>query len=264
MIYKSQVTPPTSRPPRKWFREDIYAPAAKSVGAGGIQTSPTHTKWDISGNCSKPYERVMYSHQAVLPSGKKQPPMSIELWTRCRRCENCLKARRNLWRRRALAETKSATRTWMVTLTLSPQSHYEIMCAIRAHEDLQGVDYDALSEPEQFMLRHNAIGKHLTRWIKRLRKNTKAPFTYLLVAEAHKSGLPHYHGLLHEQRPDRPLRYESLKDSWPLGFAKFKLVKDERAATYCAKYLSKSALARVRASERYGLEKNQDTNSLKG
>lgn len=253
MIIKSQVTPTTSRRPRKLFREDIYGIAAASIGAGGEQASATHHKWDISGNCERGFHKILYSHKEVLPSGSENAPMSIELITRCRKCSKCLQARGNLWRARALIETKRASRTWLATLTLSPQAHYEIMCEIRSHEGSQGVDYDALPEPEQFGLRHNAIGKHLTRWIKRVRKNSKAPFKYLLVAEAHKSGLPHYHGLFHESHPERPLRYDVLQHSWPLGFARYKLVKDARGAAYASKYLAKSALARVRASVGYGI-----------
>lgn len=253
LIYKSQVTPSTSRRPRKLYREDIYGIAAASIGAGGIQSSATHHKWDISGNCERGFHKMLYSHKEVLPSGSANPPMSIELVTRCRKCSKCLQARGNLWRARALIETKKAARTWLATLTLSPESHFKIQCEIRGIEGSQGVDYDALPEPERFALQHAAIGKQITRWVKRVRKNSGAPFKYLLVAEAHKSGLPHYHGLFHESAPERPLRYEVLKHSWPLGFAQYKLVKDPRGASYVSKYLAKSALARVRASVGYGL-----------
>ena len=66
------------------------------------------------------------------------------------------------------------------------------------------------------------------------------------------SGLPHYHLLVHEQAPgateERVLRQE-----WStLGFSKFRLVHDERGASYAAKYLAKSTAARVRASKDYG------------
>ena len=63
--------------------------------------------------------------------------------------------------------------------------------------------------------------------------------------------------LIHEKDPTKPLRHAQLKDCWRVGFTNFKLVKEtperplERAAFYVTKYLSKSSLARVRASMGY-------------
>lgn len=51
------------------------------------------------------------------------------------------------------------------------------------------------------------------------------------------------------------MRYAALSSMWKLGFSRHKLVDmDQRgkAAWYAAKYLSKSAAARVRASLHYG------------
>jgi hypothetical protein len=78
---------------------------------------------------------------------------------------------------------------------------------------------------------------------------------FLLVAEAHKTGLPHYHALIHEVDPERPVRSRILRQQWTLGFSQCKLVAqgdETKSASYVAKYLAKSAAARVRASQGYG------------
>lgn len=73
-----------------------------------------------------------------------------------------------------------------------------------------------------------------------------------MVAERHKSGLPHYHALVHEVHQLYPVTYRILTDAWDYGHIHAKLVQGPAAARYCAKYLSKSAEARVRASGAYG------------
>jgi hypothetical protein len=118
---------------------------------------------------------------------------------------------------------------------------------------LQGIDFERLPPAEQFSLRHTEISRELTKYLKRVRKESGAKFRFLLVAEAHKSGLPHYHLLLHEHDQFRPVRKSVLEAQWKAyGFSKWRLIEDERAARYVCKYLSKDAIARVRASIRYG------------
>lgn len=111
-----------------------------------------------------------------------------------------------------------------------------------------------MTADEQFVQRHKTIARWLTLWVKRVRKNSGAPIRYLLVCEAHKSGLPHYHMLLHERSPELQVRKRMLQAEWQAyGFTNCKLVEqDQHAARYVSKYLAKSALARVRASVRYG------------
>jgi hypothetical protein len=129
----------------------------------------------------------------------------------------------------------------------------------------QGVDFDDLPEAEQFRERHREIGPEITKWLKRVRKNSGASLRYVLVAEPHTGksgkgsganlGLPHYHLLIHEADESSPLRARHMRDSWSLGFSKVILVDQDaelRHAAYVAKYLSKSASARVRASQGYG------------
>jgi hypothetical protein len=193
-----------------------------------------------------------------------------------------------------MLEQQTSTRTWFVTLTLNPASHSRM--ALRACHRLaaQGTDFDALEEKEAFRERHAECSTELTLWLKRVRmaaaidhrqsarlaegcnstpgqlcpchnlSDFRVPLTYLLVAEAHKSGLPHYHLLISEHEESRPVRARHLKSQWRLGFSDVKLVAQDdegRSAAYVAKYLAKSALARVRASVGYGHEEHSIPNN---
>jgi len=151
-----------------------------------------------------------------------------------------------------MTECKLAERNWLGTLTLRPDRQQHALDVARLAEARQGCDFDALSVEEQFRKRHGVISKEITRWMKRVRKNSGAPLRFFLVVEAHKSGAPHYHVIIHESDPAKPVRHAVLVKAWTWGFSKFNLLHDKTAAAYATKYLSKSSLARVRASERYG------------
>lgn len=172
--------------------------------------------------------------------------------TECRKCEECRRARSRLWRRRALAETGAASRSWMGTITLTPDAQFKAIAQARHDMAAQGVDFDTLPEAEQFRLRCTAISPEVTKFLKRVRKNSGAPLRYLFVAEVTQAGDPHFHVLLHECDPGRPVRHTVLKGAWHLGFTDWRLVKDAKQAAYVCKYLSKDAAARVRASLHYG------------
>lgn len=191
---------------------------------------------------------------------------------RCRKCENCAKARAAHWRFRAVSEWRAAPRSWLVTLTFRPEEHLRCLSKARRSVDAQGVDFETLSPDEQFDLLTRETSRLVTLYFKRLRKgevgdrtrpqlvselpetweHPPAAFRYMMVAEAHKSGLPHYHVVLHELSLERQIRHATIKHHWSIGFSDAKLIKDERAATYAAKYLSKAGLVRVRASIGYG------------
>jgi hypothetical protein len=113
------------------------------------------------------------------------------------------------------------------------------------------IDFDALDENDRYRQLHSEISKEITRFIKRVRKSSRAEIRVLCVAEAHKDGFPHYHILIH-QMGDVPVLHRTLKTGWSWGFNQYKLVEDGRAASYVTKYLSKDVLARVRASLGYG------------
>lgn len=185
---------------------------------------------------------------------KHRQKVFADMWVRCRQCEACLKHRARLWTSRAIAEIGMAPRTWFATFTLSPDSHFRVMAACRKRLAFNGLVFEALPAGEQFQERNRECNLELTKYFKRIRKNSGAEIRYLLVAEAHKSGLPHYHALIHEVKSDVTVSHRQLSDAWTLGFTKFKLVDrdDVKAAYYVAKYLAKSATSRVRASGRYG------------
>jgi len=178
----------------------------------------------------------------------------VDQWVNCRRCASCLARRAAAWRIRSLIEVRRAIRTWFVTLTLAPQEHYLAECRARRRLADRAVRYDDLSDQARFTERHREIGTEITKYLKRLRKQGRCRFRYIIVAERHKSGLPHYHLLVHELEGERPLRHVLMKQQWRLGFGAWKLIKSLDVARYVTKYLSKSVEARVRASQRYGME----------
>lgn len=113
--------------------------------------------------------------------------------------------------------------------------------------------WDELSETEQFGALVKEHGRELTKFVKRVRSNSgHRGMRILMVAEKHKSGLPHFHVLFHEVDALNPIRKAVLSKAWRMGYSTFTLVKDARAATYVCKYLAKDALTRVRASANYG------------
>lgn len=204
-------------------------------------------EWDISGKCQQPKFVELYSRLNAAHSGRKSP-MTVILEVRCRMCAWCLNQRRQFWAMRALDETKAAPRSWFATLTLEPHQHYEAECIARS----ENPNFDQLAQAQKFAALVQVVGRELTLFIKRVRKNSRARIRYLLVAEKHQSGRPHFHMLIHEQDKEAPVRKTVLKDAWKFGFSKFALVDDPSGAVYLCKYLSKDACTRVRASFKYG------------
>lgn len=179
-----------------------------------------------------------------------------ELEVPCRQCENCLRRRAAHWRMRANTEWQAASRTWFGTLTLKPEQHFRVLSEARAYcsksLDPEKRDFDSLPTEEQFALRHRIISREITLYVKRIRETSGAKLRLLCVAEEHKSGLPHYHMLVHEPNPAESISKAQLEAGWKWGFSNWRLVKDPRAAGYVTKYLAKSSKARVRASVDYG------------
>ena len=214
---------------------------------GARREGLTFVEHDVSGSCTKPVTRH-WDHV-----GYRDRPgvgMSVTLHTRCRRCEKCREHRQSLWLARAMAETSMSQRTWMVTLTLRPERHvfYQVEAERRCRR--RSVPWNGLGDLEREAEVHNEIGKELTRWLKRVRKNSGAILRLLCVAERHQSGLPHYHLLVHEVAGTVTNR--DLRDAWTEGFSLAKLA-DGKAPWYVCKYISKEARQRVRASLHYGL-----------
>lgn len=177
----------------------------------------------------------------------------VTIMVACRRCDGCKAHRRKLWAARAYDEVGLAHRTWFGTLTLAPEVQVAGLFEARAYARKRGLgDFDALGRAEQFRLLAGIQYPHVQRFLKRLRK-AGAKFRYLLVAEEHKSGLPHYHVLLHE-RTDDPVLKRTLEGQWRAGFSHWRLIPegDTRQVFYVVKYLGKSIPTRVWNSCRYG------------
>lgn len=186
------------------------------------------------------------------------PPLTVYVETRCRKCQRCLRHRQRKWTAWALTETSRASRTWFMTLTLSPEEQWQATMKACQAEAKQGGVFELLPEDLQFRARCGVLAPQLTRYVKRVRKNSGAPLKYLFVTERHKSGLPHFHALFHELDPARPLRKRTLQSAWGLGFSNCSLVRDGRTARYVCKYLAKEAITRVRSSIAYGRETKND------
>lgn len=254
-------------------RLTVEALFKRAMSEGGNRLSMSRIHWDVSGNCLNPHMRHVDAAVpanagkfAVIIPGKTAVPLQIDLEVRCRKCTNCLRQRRAQWSARAITEYGSAVRTWLGTFTLSPEEHDLVLNLARRKAYLNGNDFDLLNADEQFMARHAGISRYLTLWLKRIRKGNPN-FRYMFVCEAHKSGLPHYHALIHETRLSSPIPKRFLQSKWPHGFSSFKLlpIDESRRATYACKYLNKSVLARVRASISYGTPPEvHDPNPLQG
>jgi len=222
--------------------------------------SPRRGVWDVSMDCEKPVSVTSWSRVTGridrLLYGKSPPMAEITLLTACRRCRTCLRKKSKLWSYRAQQECALAERTWMCTLTTDPEIDFRIdmACAARIAGFAQ--------MPPQGKFQHQALemGVEVTKWLKRVRKNSGHPYRYLLIVETHdsrdtspeKRGRPHMHALLHEF-PGMPVRKAVLESAWRWGFGSFKLVEtDQEAAWYVSKYISKAIDCRTRASIEYG------------
>lgn len=207
---------------------------------------------DFGGNCTEKVDILLVGlpDQLVVELGlEKAKALAQHILVRCRKCPECLAYRGRVWTARAVAETLGSVRTWFGTLTLAPDRATQ--CRMSADSAVTNAISDRTPE-NHFQRMVDFVNPEITRFLKRVRKNSDARLRYLLVAEAHKSGMPHWHILLHEHAGSASKR--ELEAAWRYGFSHWRLVQtqDPRAARYACKYLSKTALARVRASKQYG------------
>lgn len=160
-------------------------------------------------------------------------------------------------------ELRHGVRTWYGTLTLRPVEQYRVLVQARAYTEARGVAWQSLSDDERFALRASFALKEVTKYVKRIRKRAFgargiAPMAWVCVTERHKSGLPHFHMLVHE-RELRPITHRILSEAWGLGFEKWRLVRTDETpqavAWYLCKYLTKDFSTRVRNSEKYGVQR---------
>lgn len=233
----------------------------KALMAGGVRTGPLTTTWDLSASgklpCTDPQKTTNVYHQPlddwIVDFPPNRPRQYLDLTTRCRRCPNCLKLRAWIWTLRMRVEMQHAERTWFGTLTLAPLMHERarLHASLAAGKSGRG-DFRGMSADNQFDERVRVINGWITDYVKRVRKSATGPVRLAMVVERHKSGLPHMHCLFHEVQLGC-LSERLLGSRWPYGHSQFRLVHDaERASRYVAKYLTKSLLARIRASKGYG------------
>ncbi|TXG98910.1 MAG: hypothetical protein E6R08_03530 [Nevskiaceae bacterium] len=235
--------------------------AAKALNHGATMRTAATMHWNVAGRCQRPVNRVHVGSKVVKHSFdfKRSTEISesrfIDMEVRCRRCSDCLQHRRRYWARLAEREINVSARTWLVTLTLTPDQQNKAYYAACLRLARSAIDFDGLDPEQQFAERVAEIGPEITLWLKRVRKQSGAKLRYLLVVEAHKSGLPHFHLLLHEADVEHPVRKRTIVEQWKLGFGHAKLVaqgENRRFAHYVTKYLTKSFLCRARASQKYG------------
>lgn len=234
---------------------------------------------NLAGNCSRPIDRELRGVQALLPKqlaairddpfvdyadgygwlpGREPRPAppathTVVVRVRCRKCPECLDQKRRQWTARGIQEVRQSPRTWFGTLTVAPE--YRFWAKARAEatcEQRRSERWPALSPSEQTKALAAILMPEVTRWLKRVRKQSKARFRYLLVCEAHADGFPHFHLLLHEL--DQQVSKRLLEAQWKYGFSNWRLIPpgEVRQVGYVCKYLTKSAQTRIRASRNYG------------
>lgn len=181
------------------------------------------------------------AYKCTSKAAVKYEALCAWIYVRCRKCENCLKARRHVFQIRAAREQMKAKATWFVTLTFGPERRARIF---RLASEME----NSLSQQDRLV---RASGWYVTKFIKRLRK-AGFEFSYMMVAEPHRDGFPHYHGIIHDQRGT--LRWAALDAKWSAGYSVIKLVRDIGAIRYVTKYIAKGRFGRIRCSQKYGDE----------
>ena len=162
---------------------------------------------DLSMGCEDPKEIELWGR--YNRKCEQVRAIFVDIKTRCRRCDACLKNKARFWTARARDEFERAGATYMVTLTLRPEEHYRMdaRMAVPLHRGKkilrEGVGpLGGLASATLFKYRAREIGYEITDMLKRIRKRSQ--FRYLLVAERHMKnpnsevfGRPHFHMLLH-------------------------------------------------------------------
>lgn len=238
--------------------DQVAALMRKALAAGAERLSASTVRWQCHADCENPFIKTVVGS----PSDKgvryyewtpgRRSTLYVEIWLRCNNCPNCARARSRLWRGRINYELMNAPRSWFGTLTLTPERHH--FCEVAARHEIGGIEpWFQLGQDEQqkAVLRYSLA--EVTRYVKRIRKQASGKLRFVCVTEYHKSGLPHFHMLVHEQTRGC-VTHKILSSAWIWGFEKWRVAptEDRRVAGYLCKYLTKSNVARVRASLRYG------------
>jgi hypothetical protein len=242
--------------------ESARSLARSALQGGGELLGPGHLRWDISGPCEAPRAREVYERGYRLTGEREN--YWVELTMPCRKCLPCLRIKAAEWRSRAMVETGRCRATFFGTLTQAPEHHLEDLYRLtrRCHED--GVSFADLTDEQVFAGRLESIGRKVTAFQKRVRKQVHPVILrFLWVAEHHQSGLPHLHCLCHVVECQQANEWEAyptyaaLKGQWPWGVAtnwSGVALDDPVQVFYACKYIQKEqGFARVRASLRYGM-----------
>lgn len=214
-------------------------------------------------DCETPVPVQLFSRATGLMKNLRKdgvrtvPGIELNLLTPCRRCRVCLRRKANHWRARAVTEIEQAERTWFGTLTTRP----DVDVWLDQLASTRKRNFWSADVVKKFETQAQLLGIEVTKYLKRVRKNSGCQFRYLLVTELHASAntdaikymRPHVHLLIHEFA-GQPIAKRLLDGAWGHGFAQWRLVADVRAAWYVSKYISKASDARVRASIDYGLD----------
>lgn len=242
---------------------------AYSAYAAASDAAPLH------GDCRSPVDRELRGVGSIITSRLRQwaanddldyadgyghlgdfkspQARTVVIRVRCRKCPECLEHKRRLWTARAIQEVRQARRTWFGTLTVGPDNRFRAKAKAEALcEQRRAERFSMLTPPERTKAIAGQLHPEVTKWLKRVRKVSKARLRYLLVVEPHKDGFPHFHLLLHEL--DQPVTKATLESQWTIGFSQWRLVPamELRPTYYVCKYLTKSSQTRVRASRHYG------------
>lgn len=239
----------------------LEALASKALDHGALMRLPGVIEWNAADGCHKPIRkefegyvpRTIRAAFAAKHDSINFNRLSVTMKLRCRQCPPCRDGMRAEWQDRADYEIATAPRTWFGTFTLNPSAHEHVANQAREYSRRRAIgSFEHLPVSKQLALRHKMIGHEFQKTLKRMRR-TGYQFRYLLVMETHESGLPHYHALFHEIHGASPITWSCLSSQWHLGFTKFNLVDDDTpASAYVTKYILKSQIARIRASQNYG------------
>jgi len=191
----------------------------RGIAAGWCKPVPSHDvegrfrrrfAADLAMDCEEPITVEVWGRYDRRC--KQTTAIFVDVTTRCRKCESCLRRKARFWTGRAMTEYLGANATWMVTLTLRPEMHYYFDARMqqplyrgsRMVRDAVRPPEGGLASATGFRLRAREIGYEITDYLKRVRKY-RGPFRYLLVAERHLAnsaseayGRPHFHLLVHE------------------------------------------------------------------
>ena len=157
----------------------MHALLVRALGSRSYErTGYTSHVWDVSGRCQSPQTRELVSTPLILGRYRyggmgETPQRTLIMKVRCRMCDCCRRLKAALWTARAEAEVTTGPRNWFGTLTLSPAMHYQIVTRCRVRLRSGGTDFDSLSESEQFAERMTEIGREVTLWLKRIRKEAE-------------------------------------------------------------------------------------------